>query len=1325
MYFMNGLPESYKLPNIDYSDIIHITCNDTHTLYAVATNTAVYIYQYIILQFICIGVYKRNRSSIIDDGVNQSCLFQSNTNNHILAVSTNTNTVHIVQIVLHNSNHTAHNAIDLYHGATWHDIYSTNAPPFHQCSVTTIARVKLSNDTICCMCVCQYNNVLIGTKSGYLQLVQFDGTPGTCIDANDIVSRNNKSINNSHRNNTFDVKPGVVHIESCIVLGIVTYILSNGCCVVCDDNIFHKSVSSLRFASQILVYPTSATLQRSDSTQVHYNATCCSINSKHRYIAVGLQNSDIVLYRMHIDVHNIDVAPIITFSYTRSLSQSPWGYTQRHIGSVSRMLFSPDNAVLACGYTQRGMCVWSILGTRVACTLPQLSAQQTQIDTVPSPQLNGPYHTLIGHNVMNTTNKPAGEILQDGVKTLCWTACGYNLLCISNNHMNAPSVLHNNSVTNLLQSLPNNIVDVTENNLNRTQSMNGDATSHYMQQVIYTQPEIIKLSFVHSCGTGNTSAAENTMMTLLGEDKIWMWNTQINQSNHGDHDIKHNTVIPDISNEMNAELLSDDTIHEPDNSFDIIQLPSSYLLHSWPVQYIAVSSSGNQVAIAGQYGFICYNKLIRKYRVFGNINHQQAIYTHALQWYGEHIIVVATMIQHVELLFFHRNNIDMDLLLHTHRLHHPLHTFQTFGINHNILHIQLSDGQIFVYTLDGIYNDTINNMNGSYNTLHDSTNLSNQCRFTVNLQLLYIIDMLQPVSDTTQPPTPTTKVTLSTRIHSLGIAHKPIQSRIWLRSADSLYMSDTYIKETTDSCRIRLYIPATPNNKSKSIHITDNIPVISLVVLTHHNVLLVVDIRPHDHQPIAVLRYIGGNVSQLWLHPIVSHCNTSFNNTSQSRTIQQRVEYGERLFTYGVSGYHVWYRQYHESQQFTSIQLSEYDNEIIPLGIDSVIGVFIGICKGIKTIPQTNAGYTIDGTFINHHTTQHNNRLPLNNNNNNLSNDVNGTQLTYYRIQTKLEPYLHSVLQYYLTTDDRQQQHYACDIAQLCRTHQYFTIALELLLHNALLYADQHNSNQQLQYVAQFIRQFSEYPDIIVGVARKNDSACWTRLFEYTAAPTVLFDACIQSMKYRTASKYLIIIQCMMDNTIAHQCANKLLDALQPCNDNTTTLHAMSEWRYDWCAPPSYHGPTNHQSIQYDTNSPYTQSVEWDTSYTDTVLYPPSTHLFELYYKQQQHTYKLQLYRHELINDISRFITLTAPIESPPTNDATNGFITHKVSRDSSRTYKKPELTHKHPNGVLSLPQSIMNTPDSSAADSNYNIVSPIHKQSTAQDSNTDGCMLM
>ncbi|KAI9982225.1 hypothetical protein PInf_008120 [Phytophthora infestans] len=87
-----------------------------------------------------------------------------------------------------------------------------------------------------------------------------------------------------------------------------------------------------------------------------------------------------------------------------------------------------------------------------------------------------------------------------------------------------------------------------------------------------------------------------------------------------------------------------------------------------PLRLVALSASGNHVAVAGQRGFCLLNIVTGKWRMFGNVNDEQDMFVYSLLWVGEDAIVVnftrfSEQHQSLHLQAYPRNHLDEESIL--------------------------------------------------------------------------------------------------------------------------------------------------------------------------------------------------------------------------------------------------------------------------------------------------------------------------------------------------------------------------------------------------------------------------------------------------------------------------------------------------------------------------------------------------------------------------------------------------------------------------------------------------------------------------------------
>uniref|UniRef100_A0A2N9F0P2 RIC1 C-terminal alpha solenoid region domain-containing protein n=1 Tax=Fagus sylvatica TaxID=28930 RepID=A0A2N9F0P2_FAGSY len=87
------------------------------------------------------------------------------------------------------------------------------------------------------------------------------------------------------------------------------------------------------------------------------------------------------------------------------------------------------------------------------------------------------------------------------------------------------------------------------------------------------------------------------------------------------------------------------------------------------------------------------------------------------------------------------------------------------------------------------------------------------------------------------------------------------------------------------------------------------------------------------------------------------------------------------------------------------------------------------------------------------------------------------------------------------------------------------------------------NKVSLLEKTCDLIRNFSEYFDVVVSVARKTDGRHWADLFSAAGRSTELFEECFQRRWYRTAACYILVIAKLEGPAVSQYCALRLLQA--------------------------------------------------------------------------------------------------------------------------------------------------------------------------------------
>ncbi|KAF2078213.1 hypothetical protein CYY_000503 [Polysphondylium violaceum] len=119
------------------------------------------------------------------------------------------------------------------------------------------------------------------------------------------------------------------------------------------------------------------------------NSVSIALNLKHRLAAVGLKNGDVLIYELPGPVsvsssnnnnnnnnsnNKAAFESMNNCKYLRTFSLLQFReLTPDAIGPISEMKWTHDENCLAVGWKNRGFCLWSVYGCKLACTIPQMN----------------------------------------------------------------------------------------------------------------------------------------------------------------------------------------------------------------------------------------------------------------------------------------------------------------------------------------------------------------------------------------------------------------------------------------------------------------------------------------------------------------------------------------------------------------------------------------------------------------------------------------------------------------------------------------------------------------------------------------------------------------------------------------------------------------------------------------------------------------------------------------------------------------------------------------------------------------------------------------
>ncbi|XAR63034.1 hypothetical protein NMG60_11022819 [Bertholletia excelsa] len=224
---------------------------------------------------------------------------------------------------------------------------------------------------------------------------------------------------------------------------------------------------------------------------------------------------------------------------------------------------------------------------------------------------------------------------------------------------------------------------------------------------------------------------------------------------------------------------------------------------------------------------------------------------------------------------------------------------------------------------------------------------------------------------------------------------------------------------------------------------------------------------------------------------------------------------------YGHRGMQVWYPSsgIHHFEQEDFLQLDpelEFDREVYPLGLLPNAGVVVGVSQRMS--------FSACAEF------------------------------PCFEPSPQAQTILHCLLRHLLQRDKKEE---ALRLAQISAEKPHFSHCLEWLLFtvfeaeisrqsankNQISVPKHATHNSLLEKTCDLIKQFPEYFDVVVSVARKTDGRHWADLFSAAGRSTELFEECFQRRWYRTAACYILVIAKLEGPAVSQYCALRLLQA--------------------------------------------------------------------------------------------------------------------------------------------------------------------------------------
>ncbi|XP_062220514.1 uncharacterized protein LOC133919949 isoform X1 [Phragmites australis] len=223
---------------------------------------------------------------------------------------------------------------------------------------------------------------------------------------------------------------------------------------------------------------------------------------------------------------------------------------------------------------------------------------------------------------------------------------------------------------------------------------------------------------------------------------------------------------------------------------------------------------------------------------------------------------------------------------------------------------------------------------------------------------------------------------------------------------------------------------------------------------------------------------------------------------------------------YGHQGMQVWYPS-HGADPFKQedfLQLDpelEFDREVYPLGLLPNVGVVVGVSQRFS---------------------------------------FSTAEFPCFEPSPQAQTILHCLLRHLLQRDKNEE---ALRLANLSAEKPHFSHCLEWLLFTVfdadisrpsasksqVLQKNNSPKKSLLEKTCDLLRNFPEYMDVVVSVARKTDGRHWADLFSAAGRSTEMFEECFQRRWYRTAACYILVIAKLEGPAVSQYCALRLLQA--------------------------------------------------------------------------------------------------------------------------------------------------------------------------------------
>ncbi|ERE77129.1 putative protein RIC1 like protein [Cricetulus griseus] len=616
------------------------------------------------------------------------------------------------------------------------------------------------------------------------------------------------------------------------------------------------------------------------------------------------------------------------------------------------------------------------------------------------------------------------------------------------------------------------------------------------------------------------TTSNQEQVLLQGEDRLYLNCGEASQTQNPKSSLAHTDHMPSREKSpfadggLESQGLSTLLGHR---HWHVVQISSTYLESNWPIRFSAIDELGQNIAVAGKFGFAHYSLLTKKWKLFGNITQEQnMIVTGGLAWWNDFMVLACYNLsdrQEELRIYLRTSNLDNAF---AHVTKAPAETL-LLSVFRDMVVVFRADCSICLYSIerksDGLL--IIKSFGDVYvvavkkqgRTCADCLNLSScvigggkgVCKILAEINPRYFftiynsnttasVQVLQEVSMSRYIPHPflVVSVTLTSVSTENGITLKmPQQARdaesIMLNLAGQLIMmqrdrSGPQIREKDSNPNQRKLLPFCP-------------PVV-----------------------------LAQSVENVW---------TTCRANKQKRHLLEAL-----WLSCGGAGMKVWLplfpRDHRKPHSFLSQRIMlPFHINIYPLAV---------LFEDALVLGAVNDTLLYDSLYTR-----------------NSAREQLEVLFPFCVVERTSQIYLHHILRQLLVRNLGEQ---ALLLAQSCSALPYFPHVLELMLHEVL--EEEATSREPipdplLPTVAKFITEFPLFLQTVVHCARKTEYALWNYLFAAVGNPKDLFEECLMAQDLDTAASYLIILQNMEVPAVSRQHATLLFNT------------ALEQGKWDLC----------------------------------------------------------------------------------------------------------------------------------------------------------------